>query len=209
MTTCTPTRLHRLPTPHSEPPYDDEAAHVPALPTAAAWLQGSLALASPAIAPPVVTRPQPEPAPRRRPVPLRLVSDPQADLTHEVPVDDPDDDESDGPLPELHRPWIGRLAQALLEALTGLRPHGQLLPWTSDGVYEAVTERALTLARTRPTVDLTPRPPVHVRSVRVSRPTPTVAEACALVRRGDRVRAVALRLEPWRGRWRCTAFELA
>lgn len=208
MTTWTPTRLHRLPTPHSEPPYDDDATHLPADPaTAAAWLQGSLAIALPAIARPAVTRPAP--APRRRPVPLRLVPDPPADLAHEVPVDDPDDDEQTGPLPELQQPWIGRLAQALLEALTGLRPHGQLLPWTSDGVYEAVTERALTLARTRPTVDLTPRPPVHVRSVRVSRPTPTVAEACALVRRGDRVRAIALRLEPWRGRWRCTAFELA
>lgn len=208
MTTCTPTRLRRLPTPHSEPPYDDDPAHVATPPTtAAAWLQGSLALALPALAPPATTPRGPATTPRRPRVPLRLVPDPPGELLHEVPVDL--DDEPAGPVPELHQPWIGRLAQALLEALTGLRPHGQLLPWTSDGVYEAVTERALSLARTRPTVDLTPRPPVHVRSVRVSRPAPTVAEACALVRRGDRVRAIAMRLEPWRGRWRCTAFELA
>src|SRR5690606_40650096 len=104
---------------------------------------------------------------------------------------------------------IARLAQALMEALTGERPHGQLLPWTSDPVYAAVTKIAIASARNRPNVDHRRRAPGRVKSVRVSQPTPQVAEVCALVQRGPRTQAVALRLETWRGRWRCTAFELA
>jgi hypothetical protein len=44
--------------------------------------------------------------------------------------------------------------------------------------------------------------------VRVTEPADGVAEVSALVRRGLRVTAVALRLEGMDGRWQCTALEL-
>ena len=47
-----------------------------------------------------------------------------------------------------------------------------------------------------------------VRSVHVSLPADGVAEVAALVRRGARSTAVALRLEGLDGRWQCTALEL-
>jgi hypothetical protein len=47
-----------------------------------------------------------------------------------------------------------------------------------------------------------------VRSLHVSEPADGVAEVCALVRRGGRSTAVALRLEGMDGRWKCTAIEL-
>jgi hypothetical protein len=42
----------------------------------------------------------------------------------------------------------------------------------------------------------------------VSEPADGVAEVCALVRRGARSTAVALRMEGMDGRWQCTAIEL-
>ena len=47
-----------------------------------------------------------------------------------------------------------------------------------------------------------------VRSIHVSEPVDGVAEVAALVRRGARSTAVALRLEGLDGRWQCTALEL-
>lgn len=204
MTASTRTRLHRVPTPRNEPPYDDDAAsRWPRSAQDPAWLQGSLALAIPAV------DPGPR-APAHRRTLLRVVPDPPGDQDDPREVPCGDEDEPDHhPIPDVHQPWIARLAQALLEALTGERPHTQLLPWTSDKIYAAVTEQSVARARRRPNVDLTRRAPAYVRTVRVSKPRPEVAEVCALVRRGTRTQALALRLEAWRGRWRCTAFELA
>lgn len=200
-TTLSP--LRRVPLPQSEPPYDDEVTHPqPATTSSSGWVQGSLALSIPR---PTPVGPIPQPSRPR--TPLRLVPDPRNDRkVRKVPCDDDDDDFTD-PIPAIHHPWIARLAQALLEALSGDRPHGQLLPWTSDEVYAAVVKYATESARKRPNVDLTRHAPAHARSVRVTKPAPAVAEVCALVQRGARLQAVALRLEAWRGRWRCTAFE--
>lgn len=205
MPATTPTPLRRLPMPRSEPPFDDEIGHRrPAV--SSHWVQGALALTMPDPTPVM-----PIPRPSRPRTPLRLVPDPSEDRhkAHKVPCDDDDDELFDRPIPAVHRPWIARLAQALLEALDGERPHGQLLPWTSDRVYTAIANYADSRARRRPNVDLTRRAPAHVRNVLVSKPAPAAAEVCALVQRGPRTQAVALRLEAWRGRWRCTAFELA
>ncbi|HEX6447477.1 MAG TPA: Rv3235 family protein [Streptosporangiales bacterium] len=208
MTTTTVSQLRRLPTPSSEPPFDDErefrhAAGTPGV----TWLQGALALAPPVAVP---DDPPPHALPRR--TPLRLVPDlpDDEDVAHEVPCDDLDPDPACYPVPPVHHPWVGRLTQALLEVLAGERPHTQLLPWTSDRVFRAVTRRVTVAARMRSTVvDLTRRPRLQLGSIRVTEPAVGVAEVCAVVRRGERCQAVALRLEAWRGRWRCTAFELA
>ena len=47
-----------------------------------------------------------------------------------------------------------------------------------------------------------------VRNVRASEPADGIAEVCATVQAGRRVRAVALRVERHDGRWRCTRLHL-
>lgn len=108
-------------------------------------------------------------------------------------------------LPEPRR-WAARLAQAVLEALSGQRPVQQLSRWTDEPVFVALSRRAgLRAARRRP------RTSAHrltVRSVRASRPAPHAVEACVVVQTGARSRAVALRLEGLDGRWLCTALDV-
>jgi hypothetical protein len=47
-----------------------------------------------------------------------------------------------------------------------------------------------------------------IRSVRATQPADGVAELCATLEVGRRVRALAMRLEEHRGRWRCTRLQL-
>ncbi len=99
--------------------------------------------------------------------------------------------------------WARRMVQAVLEALSGVRPVAQLVRWTSLDVYAGLQRRsALAAARPRPG-----RRAV-VRSVRICQPADGVVEACAVVVARGRVQAVALRLEGLDGRWRMTALEL-
>ena len=102
--------------------------------------------------------------------------------------------------PEL--PAVTRsLVLAVLEVAAGALPPSRLVRVVSPEVLAAV-ERWARGARRRAA-----RPPV-VRSVRATQPAPGVAEVCAVVVAGARVRAVAARLEHDGARWRCTAFEL-
>jgi Family of unknown function (DUF6459) len=98
------------------------------------------------------------------------------------------------------------LVQAVVEVLGGVRPAAQLLRWLSADVYAGVQRRAALAARIRG--GRAPARRVVVRHVRVSVPRDGVAEAAVAVRDGDRVRAVALRLEGLDGRWRVTALEV-
>jgi hypothetical protein len=108
-------------------------------------------------------------------------------------------------------PWAGRLVQAVIEVVSGVRPVSQLVRWTTAPVYEALCARvvrpvAYTGAGSR---DLaTTRLAEVVRSVRVSEPRDGVAEVCAIVQQGPRCRAIALRLEGLDGRWQCTALQI-
>lgn len=97
--------------------------------------------------------------------------------------------------------WAARLVQAVAEVLAGSRPLQQLMPWTDERVYLQLTGR---LRRQRTVVSA----PARLCSVRVSEPRDGVAEACAVLRRGTRSRAVALRLEGVDGRWRCTVLQI-
>ncbi|HEX6936770.1 MAG TPA: Rv3235 family protein, partial [Actinomycetes bacterium] len=100
--------------------------------------------------------------------------------------------------------WAGRLVQAVVEVLAGARPVGQLVRWTSSDVYDEVA--GLVLVRTGSGGPEQAR--AMVRSVHVTEPADGVAEVAAMVRRGVRTTAVALRLEGLDGRWQCTALEL-
>jgi hypothetical protein len=197
----TASRIRRLPVPCCEPPYDDElvtgawspgGGHRLASPSGAhPGVQGTLALSFdlPSGVPAV---PQPPPG-------LRLVQRPEG-------PERPDDVFGPQPttraaLPE-PRSWAGRVAQAIIEVLGGLRPAAQLVRWTTADVYDEIANRIVP-ARVAPL----PARGV-VTSVHVTEPADGVAEVCALVRRGPRSTAIALRLEGLDGRWQCTALEL-
>jgi hypothetical protein len=166
---------HRAPDP--EPPYDDDVPPPPP------GVRGSLALA------PWTDVPLP-------PAPLRLVLEPDVE-------DDGAFDAVRTPREELEdpAPRAAVLARALLEALAGDRPLGQLMRWTTPEVFAQL--EPLVAART-------PRPwAATLRRVLVSEPLPGIAEVTAIVQRGPRAGAVALRLEGVDGRWLVTALQLA
>jgi hypothetical protein len=83
-----------------------------------------------------------------------------------------------------------------MEVRAGLRPLGQLAPLVAPAVLRRLATQ------------LPPRPPVaapipKVRKVRVSFPSPAACEACVTVLgEGQRITAVAVRLERNLGRWR-------
>ncbi|WP_337063477.1 Rv3235 family protein [Kineococcus sp. G2] len=167
---------------------------------------------------PVLTRPAPSSRLRRYPVPPAappLVGEPGAVasvLTHLSP--DQGVLELDLPrrraarasadLPEVGG-WTRDYLVVLLEVLSGHRPPQQLLRWSAADVYTDVQRRAVLSARLRGTAP-GPRP----RVLRVL-PCPVgegAVEVGAVVRSGDRVRALALRVERRHDRWRVTALEV-
>lgn len=166
--------LRLLPAPVSEPPYDDE---LPARPASTA--------------PPL--------GPLRELIPLlRLVPDLPLDEDQPRPRTPADE------LPRAH-PVARALLQGLLEVLAGVRPLAQLQRATSVQLYAELERRvqerrvqaAAQPAGTRPMTGA-------VRSVHVQQRADGVAEVCATVQRGDRMGALALRLEGVDGRWCCT-----
>lgn len=124
---------------------------------------------------------------------------------------DEDDDPFFAPQPtprvELSDPALHgrRILRAVFEVLGRRRPLQQLLPWTTEDVYEELT--AWVYRRMR--ADSQPQSaPAMVRSVRAGEPADGVAELTAVVHLDGRVRAVVLRLEGADGRWRCTLLRL-
>jgi hypothetical protein len=126
------------------------------------------------------------------------------------------DGRSSGPRPQLGDPfardglpdpaqWGRRLLVGLIETAGGRRPLQQLTALLSAGVASGIGadfERAAqrnTRHWTHAAV---------IRSVRATQPAEGVAELCATVQAGRRVRAVAFRLEARDGRWRCTRLQL-
>ncbi len=108
-------------------------------------------------------------------------------------------------------PWAGRLVQAMIEVVSGVRPVSQLVRWTTAPVYDelcARVARPVTSAGAGGRAGATTRLAEVVRSIRVSEPRDGVAEVCAIVQQGPRCRAIALRLEGLDGRWQCTALQI-
>jgi hypothetical protein len=220
--------LRRLPLRNVQPPFDDElddelddrataarlvASGAPA--SGATSHQGALklafTLASGVPAVPELPAVRPHRDERTGPA-LRLVP-PIAERPRRRSADDILDEEF-GPratprelLPD-PTPWAGRLVQAVVEAMAGVRPVAQLIRWTTTEVYDGIQNRAIRAMHERR--GPTPRRLAEVvRSVHVSEPVDGVAEVCAIVQQGPRCRAIALRLEGADGRWRCTALQLA
>ena len=196
-----------------EPPYDDEADATGEL------TSGSLALAL------TLVRPDVEgpslrlltggraavPAKARR----KSRSKPSAETAEPVeePVDEGVDEDAvfaaqRTPRDELPPPraFGARLVQALAEATTGERPLSQLAPYLSRPVYQRLERHFAGTVRGTGSAGQDNR--ANVRSVRVCEPSDGVAELAAVVRRGGRMAAVALRLEGVDGRWQCTALQI-
>lgn len=190
-------RPHLLPVPDPQPPYDGAADNGHRGPLRDP-LQGVLALA--------FVLPSGAPTSPDRPPALRLVTaaeDP-------VPAQHAEDEVDFGPqptstllLPDV-RGWAARFVQAVVEVLAGDRPVGQLVRWTSADVYDELAARVTALSRREAGTHTR----AVVRSVHVTVPADGVAEVAALVRRGPRSAAVAVRLEGLDGRWQCTALHL-
>lgn len=96
--------------------------------------------------------------------------------------------------------WTAQLVQAVLEVLAQERPRHQLVRWLAPEVY---ADLGVHLAG-RPARTPGPRARRTVSSIHVFEPADGVAEATAVVVGGPRARAMALRIEGWDGRWRCT-----
>ena len=107
-------------------------------------------------------------------------------------------------LPDPHD-LVAKLAQAIVEVVSGQRPAPQLIRHTSPTIYAVLARQAMVAGRRR-----TPgaRRPALVRRVRVCEPADGVVEACAVVVSHGRVRALALRLEGLDGRWLVTALTM-
>lgn len=102
-------------------------------------------------------------------------------------------------------PWGRRLLIGMIETAAGRRPPHQLAALLSPSVCRGLGAEFERAAQAR-----TPHW-LHrgvVRSMRVAEPAPGIAELCATVETGRRVRAIALRLEANHGRWRCTRLQL-
>jgi Family of unknown function (DUF6459) len=106
--------------------------------------------------------------------------------------------------------WLRQFAQAMVEILAGVRPPGQIVPWTTDRARAQVRRLSpLLVCDRRPTI----------QRVLVSRPAASVLEMTVVVSLGPRSRALALRLDYVRARpaapgrparparWLCTAIE--
>jgi hypothetical protein len=231
-----PARLRQLPSIDSEPPFDDELAESPS--NASRWRDGSDALGTggQSVLPLTFALPNGLPnvpaidttalgpeidrtidgdstgSPRLR---LIAASQPIGRPRKHRRTSAATLDEEFGPqltpraqLPEPQL-WAARLVQAFIEVQAGRRPATQLIRWTTTAVQEAIVHRSTAPgAAERLAAGPGRQLGEVVRSVRASEPIDGVVEVSAVVQRGERCRAVALRLEGIDGRWQCTALEL-
>lgn len=102
-------------------------------------------------------------------------------------------------------PWGRRLLIGMIETAAGHRPLHQLAALLSPAVCKGLGVEFDRAGRRNAPHWLCR---ATVRSMRVSEPATGVAEVCATVEVGPRVRAIAIRLDEFQGRWRCTRLQL-
>lgn len=104
-------------------------------------------------------------------------------------------------------PWAAALSRMCVEALLGIRAASQLQRWLTPDLYDAVSRRAGLAVRIGGRRVGTPRPRIISHHAQVADDERS-AEVCVILHDGSKVRAVALRLEAFRGRWRASAIEI-
>ncbi len=101
--------------------------------------------------------------------------------------------------------WGHRLLTGLAESAAGRRPMQQLAALLTPSVAYGLGQDFERANRSRRRHWIAA---AKVSQVRASRPSARVAEVSATVRVGERVRAIAMRVEEHRGGWRCTRLQL-
>ena len=153
--------------------------------------------------------PMPRPAAGERPGPalLRSVLSPVTEVDWEHHRPDRARSVEELPAPE---PLCAGVALAAIEAIQGERPMARLTRWLAPDVRETLADAVAESALARRAAGRQPVPRVRtgVRRVRVTRPAPTVVEACVVVPDSGRVRAVAMRLEVHHGSWRVVSLQI-
>lgn len=99
--------------------------------------------------------------------------------------------------------WSEKLAIGIAEVLVGDRPAFQLIRWLAFDVYCSVERRALK----PPPAGNRARP--LLRCVQVSPINENVINVSAVIQKGVRGRAIAMRLVAESDRWRCTELLVA
>ncbi|MFI7586668.1 Rv3235 family protein [Spongisporangium articulatum] len=104
--------------------------------------------------------------------------------------------------------WSVQFLITALEVAHGSRPASQLVRWVTPSIQEMLQRRGALAVRLRPAPAGVVRSRLRVRAVRACRLAPDLSEVAAVVQDGDRVRAVAMRLEGLGYRWRVTALQI-
>lgn len=153
------------------------------------------------------------PAPARlRPVHLSEVR-PWDRIAFRAPCAEPAPEDEPGPaliwpraiaadLPDPAR-WSGTLVRTCVEVLLGSRAPAQLERWLTSDLYTSLSRRAV-VGHASPTSARR----VRVLRVHLCAVDEAHHEASVVLHDGRRVRAAAIRIEIYRGRWRATALEI-
>ncbi|MFD2675345.1 Rv3235 family protein [Gulosibacter bifidus] len=100
-------------------------------------------------------------------------------------------------------PLVSNLARGVFEALAGTREVEQIARWVSPDVFSHLLRRTQHAARARrERQQPVRRPTIYVRRALWQSPRDGIVEATVIVDLGVRARAVAIRLEVYRNRWR-------
>lgn len=115
----------------------------------------------------------------------------------------------DLPLPK-DAPEVSRVARALalhsLDVLLGHRPPSALRPWLTPDVFAVLARRASLALRVKGRAPLSQRPRIH--NVCFYPVRERAVEVAVVAHDGQRGRAIAMRLEYLRGKWRVVALEI-
>lgn len=106
--------------------------------------------------------------------------------------------------------WVARMARAIAEVSSGIRPASQLSRWVERRLLDRLADRGAAMRR-HPTArahDLSPHQWRGVRSVRLCPVADGVIEASAVLIGRERAVAIAMRFEAADARWLVTSAEL-
>lgn len=107
-----------------------------------------------------------------------------------------------GDLPD-PEPLLRNLGRSVFEAMAGVREVEQMARWIAPEVFSGLLARVQHAARARRIRGRSVRRPmIETKTCLWQSPRTGVVEATVLVDLGLRVRAVVIRLEAFRGRWR-------
>ncbi|MGC5615264.1 Rv3235 family protein [Georgenia sp. Z1491] len=130
---------------------------------------------------------------------------PGAEMFEDGPAPGRDEEPPRADEADLERLAAG-IVQHAVEALLGTRSPAQLARWLAPPLYESLSRRAGLAGRLQGRPDRFTH--VVVRRTIGSTPSERAREVSVVVHDGTKVRAAAVRIEVFRGRWRAVALEI-